>query len=226
MMTSIVKSPLYSWRDGEGIRQVAGIYQITNISNGKIYIGSAMNLHKRKKDHFNALQRGDHFNNHLQNAWYKYGSDVFAFNVVEFVTKHECLVVREQYWIDFTACCDKNKGYNLSPTAGSSLGVKHTDETKQKYRLAKTGRKFPATQIRNMSIAKQGIKNYMYNRKHTPEARAKIKSMLVDRHPWLGKHHSETTKKKMSNSAKERWRQEREKQLKANPQRLLFNLYD
>jgi len=52
-----------------------GIYKITCTANKRIYIGSAVNLLKRKRDHFNTLRRNNHCNLHMQRAWNKYGPD-------------------------------------------------------------------------------------------------------------------------------------------------------
>lgn len=48
--------------------KVAGIYQIRNIVNGKVYIGSAVNIERRWGMHKNRLKAGQHRNIHLQRA--------------------------------------------------------------------------------------------------------------------------------------------------------------
>ena len=50
-----------------------GVYQIKNLINGKLYIGSSIDVDKRLKSHFSALDKGCHNNAYLQNAWNKYG---------------------------------------------------------------------------------------------------------------------------------------------------------
>lgn len=55
----------------------SGIYQIRNLVNGKVYIGSACRLNSRKSDHLRSLQRGNHVNQKLQRAWNKYGPSAF-----------------------------------------------------------------------------------------------------------------------------------------------------
>ncbi len=49
-----------------------GIYQITNISNGRFYIGSSVAIENRKTAHFGMLRRKKHHNNYLQNEYNKY----------------------------------------------------------------------------------------------------------------------------------------------------------
>lgn len=57
----------------------SGIYQIRCRQNGKIYIGSAINLHVRWRGHRRDLCNGVHVNPHLQSAWNLYGEESSAF---------------------------------------------------------------------------------------------------------------------------------------------------
>ena len=109
------------------------IYAIKNKKNSKIYVGSAVNLKQRWICHKSDLNLSRHHSNHLQRAWDKYGEDSFEFSILEQVDQKENLIPREQYYIDLHRSADRNNGYNMAPIAGSSLGVKHTEKTKQKY---------------------------------------------------------------------------------------------
>lgn len=72
---------------------------------------------------------GVHVNSHLQNAYDKYGNDSLEFEIIEYIeiddNIKETLLEREQFWIDTV-----NPEYNILPIAGSTLGFKHTEETK------------------------------------------------------------------------------------------------
>jgi group I intron endonuclease len=81
------------------IPKCGGVYKIMNLVNGKVYIGSAQNLHNRRKIHFQELRRGTN-SIHLQAAYYKYGERNFGFIIIEFVEDLTQLTSREQYWID------------------------------------------------------------------------------------------------------------------------------
>jgi len=118
-----------------------GIYKITNIINNKIYVGSAINLNKRKKKHLYDLKHNIHHSIHLQRAWGKYGEDNFSFEVIEYIEDKDILKEREQYWIDTLNVCDINYGYNILPTAGNSLGYKMSEEGKRKIRDSSRGEK-------------------------------------------------------------------------------------
>ena len=64
-------------------QNIGVIYQIYNKENGKIYIGSAINFKKRQTQHKWALKKGNHYNNHLQNAWNKSSPATFIFKIIE-----------------------------------------------------------------------------------------------------------------------------------------------
>jgi group I intron endonuclease len=115
-----------------------GIYQIRNIQNNKIYVGSSVNLKHRWLTHRHLLINGKHHSIILQRAWIKYGEDIFVFEILEYVDDKNLLIEAEQKWID-----ELKPNYNVCPTAGSSLGWKHSEETKEKLRLLNLGEKNP-----------------------------------------------------------------------------------
>jgi len=114
----------------------SGIYKILNLINGKMYVGSAMDLHHRKLTHFCNLNKNEHINKHLQHAWNKYGEESFEFSVLEYIFDISTILQREQYWIDFYKCYDHKVGYNICCTAGSRLGILHTEESKLKISIS------------------------------------------------------------------------------------------
>jgi len=116
-----------------------GIYKITNIVNGKIYVGSAVNIHRRWLEHKSFLNRSKHHSKYLQNSFNKYGIDNLNFEIIEECSK-ELLIEREQYWINLLD--SYNNGYNCSPTAGNTLGVKHSNETRLKRSILNLGNDF------------------------------------------------------------------------------------
>lgn len=113
----------------------SGIYEIVNLANGKRYIGSAVRLGMRCREHRSRLVTGKHRNRVLQNAWTKYGADCFQFNVL-LRCPTEDLIGHEQRFIDTIA-----PEYNLCPTAGSSLGRVPSAETRAKIAAKLRGRK-------------------------------------------------------------------------------------
>ncbi len=119
--------------------QKSGVYKITNVVNGKFYIGSAERLRKRFSSHKCDLENRSHDNEYLTHAYHKHGANNFTFECVEFVEKGR-LIEREQLFIDDLKACDPEIGYNICPTAGSTLGLKRTQESKDNI-SRKHGRK-------------------------------------------------------------------------------------
>jgi group I intron endonuclease len=119
----------------------SGIYQITNTINGKRYIGSSVDFQKRWTLHARRLDKNIHHCHHLQAAWNKYGADCFEFAIIERCEKCE-LLTREQYYLDTL-----KPEYNISPTAGSRLGVKERQETRDK----KSGKRGPRSDEGSMN---------------------------------------------------------------------------
>jgi group I intron endonuclease len=136
----------------------SGVYKITNKINGHCYIGSAVNIKNRWKGHRSDLSKNKHHSNHLQNAWNKYGADAFEFSVIEYCPVSS-LIARENYYLN-----PVKPEYNISPTAGNCLGVKHTDKSRARMSDAQQNRSLEwRTKI------SEGLKAIM-----TPERRAQM----------------------------------------------------
>lgn len=162
----------------------SGIYKITNWINGKFYIGSAVHFKKRWSIHKSQLNNKKHDNRHLQAAWNKYGTNQFIFHIIEFVDNLELLLEREQYWITLTNCCDRMVGYNLSPTAGSQLGIKRSAETLIRMKLSKIGiplGPFSDNHRKNLSKAS---KDKAKSKDHADKNRANIMERCRDFDKW------------------------------------------
>ena len=106
----------------------SGIYKILNKINNDCYIGSSVNLSNRKSRHFKDLQNKCHHSIILQRSVEKYGIENFEFQIIEECEK-DLLIQKEQYWIDLEI-----PKYNICKIAGSALGVKQSEESREKKR--------------------------------------------------------------------------------------------
>jgi group I intron endonuclease len=71
--------------------QPMGIYQIRNLNNGKIYIGSAMNLQGKINSHKFQLKNGLHLNKEMQKDFVEVGADAFSFEILDYLMPKEDL---------------------------------------------------------------------------------------------------------------------------------------
>lgn len=102
----------------KNVPRASGIYQIRCMATGKVYVGSAVDIQARWRNHYDSLKRGKHRNKYLQAAWDKYGARNFECTVLELVDRDN-LLEREQEWLDRTECTNREVGFNLYHSAGS-----------------------------------------------------------------------------------------------------------
>ena len=196
----------------DSTNKVSGVYTITCTANGKVYVGSSVDVTRRFYVHSWKLRNGTHPNNHLLNAWKKYGESTFLFSVVESVPNPSELLEREQHWIDKTESnklgfnqrrvAESNRGMKLPPRSeetkqkmsasmmGKTKGRRQTEEEKRKRAEARMGKKLSAETRAKISKSHIGLV-------HSPEIIEKIASKK--RGVKLGPH-SEETKRKISES--------------------------
>lgn len=98
----------------------SGVYQIVNLINGKVYVGSSINLARRKNEHARHLRDGKHHSSYLQRAYNKYGRNCFKFEVLEYADTDRLKEV-EQHYINKYRACDRRRGYNISESAAGPL---------------------------------------------------------------------------------------------------------
>lgn len=142
-----------------------GIYEIRNITNGRIYIGSAVNISKRWREHLRQLETNRHHSKFMGRCWNKHGKDAFVFRVLENCCKED-LISKEQYYID-----KLKPEYNTAQIAGSQLGYKHSKETRKKMSESRlkdfspmTGKHHTEETRSKISATKTGVKLGKYNK--------------------------------------------------------------
>jgi group I intron endonuclease len=153
----------------------SGVYKIKNIKTGKFYIGSSCNLYNRLYEHFRYLKLNKHANPKLQSSYNKHGEDSFEYEIMMFDSCENCFKA-EQF------CFDTYKPeYNVYLQA-EMTNRKLSEETKRKIG-EKSKQKF---------IDNPNLKNILKEARNKKPVWNKGKKDI----------YSEETKKKMSDSAK------------------------
>lgn len=153
-----------------------GVYQIKNLKNGKIYIGSTtQGFFERFDQHIVDLNNKKHKNIHLQNAWNVYGEDTFEFSILEYCLSNDCLN-REQYYLDSIKSWDKNVGYNINKLATGTPEL--TEEVINKRTLT-----FTNTNVIAMSYYQQ-IKSDVISLEEVPKKYKKLVEAKLNQKVW------------------------------------------
>ena len=107
-----------------------GVYQIRNIINNQIYIGSSKNIQKRWKQHIKALCENKHDNIFLQNDWNNYGEDYFEFTILEFCEEDKQYKLEQEYFKKLMPFHRLGNGYNVNEDANgmNKSGYKFYDD--------------------------------------------------------------------------------------------------
>lgn len=168
--------------------RVSGIYKIQSKCKPKrIYIGSSVDTRKRRRDHFRELGLGIHKNSRLQRHCNKYGLDDLVFSVLIGCDKQN-LLAYEQFYIDAL-----NPYFNISPTAGNTLGCKCSEETKRKIAEANRGKRPSEEARRKMGASHKGSRR-------SEETKAKISLAMMGNRNAEGIIPSEETREKLRQS--------------------------
>lgn len=214
-----------------------GIYKITNLLNGKCYIGQSKNIEGRFADHKRKWKcECDRKSRFLYQAIYKYGIENFSFEVLEECEEKKLDELEIKYIAQYESF---SNGYNMTAGGGgqhcremspehkaalrkANTGRPRSEETRRKISETQKGKIIPEEQKRKMSVAsKKKWLNPEYREKMceirrqrviTTETRQKISEASK------GRTLSQETRRKISEKNKGRARtpEWREKQRKAH----------
>jgi group I intron endonuclease len=166
-----------------------GIYEIRNVANGKIYIGSSLNIEGRWATHIWSLRNNKHSNPHLQSAWNKYGEMSFQHSIVE-ECPPEQLAATEERWMQKYDSANREQGYNIERIVqqkrvitaetrkrigDAKRGIKSTPEANAKRRDAMLGRKIHSDET------KEHLRKLFTGKKMTAEQIEKMRQAITGR---------------------------------------------
>ena len=167
------------------------IYKITNKENGKFYIGSTIDISKRKKEHFRLLKKGEHHCFHLQRAYEKYGKESFELTYKEIeVANEDGLRLLEERYINY--CWNSGKLYNVSKKGCGGDLISYHPKNKEFRELQSKISKERYTNLSDeekiaLSERMKGEKNPNYGHRWSNELREKVSK---DRKEYWKNHES------------------------------------
>lgn len=164
----------------------SGIYKIqSRVKPERCYVGSAVDMDKRWRQHESDLRRNKHHSTKMQRHCNKYKIEDLLFEMLLSCPKEE-LIEKEQFFIDAY-----KPWFNLSPTANSRLGTKCSEESRRKMSLAKMGHETSEEHKKKISDSLIGNKHAL-GKHPSEETRKKL------REASLGKYPSDETRRKLS----------------------------
>ena len=183
------------------VKNVRGIYKVTNKINGKVYIGQSVDIGKRWRQHMTAKD-----DIYFHKAIQKYGVENFQWEIIEKCKKKD-LDERESYWIEYYD--SYNKGYNCTKGGeGVSGGEDHPrwkggvssdpEYNKQYYEANKEKRKEYYETNKN-KIKEKGKEYYEANK----EKRKEYDRQHREANKEKAKEYRETNKEKIKQQVKE-----------------------
>nr|QGX43782.1 GIY-YIG endonuclease [Niveomyces insectorum] len=148
----------------------SGVYCLINNTNGHSYVGSSNNLASRMKNYLNNsfLKSRQNINMPIVKALLKYGQSNFTLLILEYI-ETESLTIRETFYITHIM-----PHYNVLKQGYSSLGYKHTEETKNLLSELATNRIHSESTKSLISRALIGENNPFYNKNHSTETKVRM----------------------------------------------------
>ena len=187
--------------------QKSGIYKIVNKINGKYYIGSSLDLIRRKRTHCNELTKNIHKNYNLQKDYNKHGKNNFEFIILRKVPM-SCLLILEQCFLSIhknnPLCYNiRFNVFDMPYTGGKSLSEEHrkklsvshfgkklSDDHRKKIGESNLGKKRTTQTKTKISIANKGRK--LTKDQIEKMSKSRKGKYLGPKNPWYGKGHLQT----------------------------------
>jgi group I intron endonuclease len=114
---------------------ISGIYKITNLLNGKVYIGESYNIFKRWGQEENGRGPSIYFRNSMK----KYGKENFSWEILEEIDDLQLRIEKEKEYIKFFNCKYPN-GYNFTDGGQTCEGRIWTESHRQNMRESQLNR--------------------------------------------------------------------------------------
>lgn len=189
---------------------ITGIYIIRNTVNNKVYIGSAIDIKKRWRDHKWCLKENKHHNPHLQASYNKYGLENFKF-IIGLKCNFDDLLLEESKLIKKFKSQNNLHGYNINDPKQIQLGKKCKDDTKmilsermmneKNPMYGKTGNQHPKYRYKLSEEKRNKLSVWARNRKGNKSNASKLtnETVLEIRYIYKTKLYNQTELSKIYN---------------------------
>lgn len=156
------------------------VVYIKHFESGKKYVGITNNFKRRMKRHEQDSKSGSDFPVHRAMRKYSHETEiVFESECYDDVLKYEQIIIKNFKDLGYEL-------YNVTDGGKGKLGVKLSEETKQKLRVANSGEN-----------------SHMWGKHLSEETKQKIREANSgELNPMFGKNHTEESKLKMSKTRK------------------------
>ena len=190
-----------------------GVYKITNLVNGKVYIGASKDIERRWCNHRNGRTA-------IAEDLQTFGLDNFKFEVL-LECPEDMLAQWERDMICLYDSDDPEKGYNSKNDRPYSLKMSERLKGKNRYprtdyqkqRASESHKGIPLSEeaTRRMSESHKGQKAWNKGIPRSEETKRKISEAHKGKpSPKKGKHLSEETRRKISEARRLYWQKKKE----------------
>jgi group I intron endonuclease len=214
--------------------RLSGVYAIWRQGTDECYVGQSSDIDNRWRLHLQDLVNKRHHSRYLQRVVDKHGTGCLRFEVLETdLTDVASLLAAEQRWFDKLKPC-----YNSAPVAGSTLGLKFSEEGRANVSIAQRKRfedpmerakagngqrgkpspwrgRTPSLETRaKQSAAKMGKPSAFKGCSHSAESLKKISAAKIGQpSPNKGRPRSLEANAKQSASMKAHWARQKQQEL-------------
>lgn len=149
------------------------VYKITNLINGKIYIGKTFNINTRWEKHIKiAENKEEKAYQYLHKSINKYGVENFIIEELENNLTEQESFEKEKFWIKTLNSKNCDVGMNLTDGGEGASGLKWSEHSRDKIRGENNhnfGKELSLETKEKLSQALSGENNPFYNKKHSEE---------------------------------------------------------
>lgn len=155
---------------------IIGVYKISNIKNGRYYIGYSKHIERRFKEHKRKFKNNCHDNSHFQHSYNKYGETNFIYEIIHF-----CDTIDQAKELELKYLQDKSIRDNLYNLNYDNHADGHFENNLNKEELRKKISDSAKEKFKKMSPEERSTIYGRTGKKHTEETKEKLRNIFKGR---------------------------------------------